>query len=186
MPGRSALRLRPTMPPETLTEPETRLQNVTQNASTVSPTSQRTTLSSEQVASAKLLTLGTEPTSQPSDSCKAIDEGSVQEKHGENVYVQKRRIDSDLEAQYGSDSIHSWGSAESSSNSLDDSSKDLPQPSRDLKIKYIGGHFGEVVPQWEEARAFPNNDTEDRFMKDKTERARGKLVISDVASLLLY
>jgi len=100
--------------------------------------------------------------------------------------VQTKRIDSDLEAQYGSDSIHSWGSAESSSNSLDDSNKDLPQPTRDLKMRYIGGHFGEVIPHLDEARAFPNNDTEDRFMKDKTERARSKLVMSDVAGLLLY
>ncbi len=165
------------MSPNTLTELEKRLQYGTQDASTASTKSQRTTQSSEPFTPMILPGRWTEPTSQPSDSFEIIYKENIREKQKEPSPTQSKRADSDLEAQYGSDSIHSWGSAESSSNSSDDSRENLPRPTQDLKMKEIGGHFGDTVPQCEEPIVFPNNDTEARYVMDKIKRACGKLVL---------
>lgn len=128
----------------------------------------------------------TEPTSQPRTAFDIIDKESVKQKHEEPTSVQPKRIDSDLEVQYGSDSIHSWGSAKSHSSSLDDGRADLPRPTTELKMKAIGGLFGDAVPRWEEPTAFPNDENEARLVMDKIERACGKccFVLSNVGPLL--
>lgn len=166
------------MSPKTLTALEKSLQYGTKDVPTVSSRSYRTTQSSEQSNPSTLPGRWTEPTSQSSERFEFIVKRSAEEKPEEPLHTQSNRIDSDLEAQYGTDSTHSWGSAESSSTSSDDSRKHLPRPTRDLKMKEIGGHFEDIIPQWEEPTVFPNNDTEARIVMDKIERASGKLVLS--------
>lgn len=134
-------------------ELEQRMEHHAQDASTVSSDSQQTIQSSEQY---NLGTLHTAPTSR------------------EPSHAQPKRIDSDVEAQYGSDSLHSFTSTESSSNSSDDSRKELPQHTREFRMKEIGGHLADTIPPFRAPTTTLDDDNEAGFVAKRIKRAFGK------------
>lgn len=134
-------------------ELERRMEHHAQDASTVSSDFQQTAQSSEQY---NLGTLHTTPTSQ------------------EPSHAQPKPIDSDLEAQYGSDSLYSFTSTESSSNGSDNSREELPQPTREFRIKEIGGHLADTIPHVRAPTTTLDDDNKAGFVAERIKRAFGK------------